>query len=47
MDYITTTEAAEKWGITQRRVQKLCSQGRICGAVRMSILWCFAIKNTI
>lgn len=33
IEYITTCEAAEKWGITVRRVQLLCSQGRIEGAV--------------
>lgn len=39
MDYMTTSEAAKKWGITQRRVQILCSQGRIQGAIRLSVLW--------
>lgn len=31
MDYITAKEAAEKWGISQRRVQLLCEQGRVAG----------------
>lgn len=31
MDYMTVTEAAEKWGITARRVQKLCEGNRIDG----------------
>ena len=35
MDYITTKQAAEKWGISERRVQVLCVQGRIKGAVRL------------
>ncbi len=34
MNYITVKEAAEKWGVTARRVQTLCSQNRIEGAVR-------------
>ena len=34
MDYITVKEAAQKWGVTARRVQILCSQNRITGAVR-------------
>lgn len=34
MDYITVKEAAQKWGVTPRRVQILCSQNRIQGAVR-------------
>ena len=29
MEYLTTTEAAECWGITPRRVQVLCKSGRI------------------
>ena len=33
IEYITTHEAADKWGITARRVQLLCAQGRIEGAV--------------
>lgn len=34
MDYISIAEAAEKWGITRRRVQALCSQGRIPGLTK-------------
>ncbi len=34
MEYITVKEAAEKWGVSTRRVQTLCSQNRIKGAVR-------------
>ncbi len=36
MDYISTQQAAEKWGISNRRVQQLCEQGRIDGAIRFS-----------
>ena len=32
MEYITAMEAAGKWGISDRRVRVLCSQGRIPGA---------------
>jgi len=39
MEYMTAQEAAEKWGITRRRVQILCSNGRITGAVKMANLW--------
>ena len=31
MEYLTTTEAAERWGITPRRVQVLCKRDRIEG----------------
>ncbi len=30
--YINISEAAEKWGISTRRVQVLCKNGRIEGA---------------
>lgn len=39
MEYITVREAAEKWGITERWVQKLCEENRIEGAVRFSRIW--------
>lgn len=39
MDYISTKEAAEKWGISERRIQKLCEDGRIAEAVRFSRVW--------
>ncbi len=39
MDLITAKEIAEKWGVTPRRVQWLCSHGRIEGAVRFGPVW--------
>ena len=39
MEYITVKEAAEKWGVTARRVQYLCSSGRIKGVVRFGKAW--------
>lgn len=34
MEYITTKQASEKWGISQRRVRILCQQNRITGVVK-------------
>lgn len=31
MEYISVSEAAEKWGISTQRIQTLCRQGRIQG----------------
>lgn len=31
MEYITASQASKKWGISQRRVQILCAEGRIPG----------------
>jgi excisionase family DNA binding protein len=39
MDYITTKEAAVKWGITDRMVFYYCTSGRINGAIKMGNLW--------
>lgn len=39
MDFISIKEVAEKWGISKRRIQVLCSQDRIPGAVRIGNIW--------
>ncbi len=39
MDFISVQEAAAKWGISQRRIQKLCEENRIPGVVRFSRMW--------
>lgn len=39
MDYISVSEAAKKWGISERRVQKLCEENRIQGVARFSYMW--------
>ena len=41
MDYMTLKEAAEKWGVTPRRVNYYCAAGRIPCAVYMSTIWLF------
>ena len=39
MNLITVKEAADKWGVTPRRVQGLCKEGRIKGATRWGRTW--------
>lgn len=39
MRYLIPKEAAEKWGISVRRVQLLCTQGKIAGAERHGRIW--------
>ena len=39
MQLITVKQAAEKWGVTPRRVQGLCKEGKIKGAVRWERTW--------
>ncbi len=39
MEYMSCTEAAKKWGISERRVQKLCEGGRIPNVVKFTRVW--------
>ena len=40
LEFISVPEAAKKWGISERRVQKLCEENRIPGVVaKFSRLW--------
>ncbi|TCO72140.1 DNA-binding protein [Marinisporobacter balticus] len=39
MDYISVKDIAKKWHISKRRVQILCSEGRVQGALRIGNLW--------
>lgn len=39
MEFLSTTQASEKWGISSRRIQKLCSEERIAGAMRIGNYW--------
>ena len=35
MEYLSITQTAEKWGISGRRIQFLCSQGRVPGTTKI------------
>ena len=37
--YMSVREAAERWDITERQVQKLCAEGRIYDVTRFSNTW--------
>ena len=39
MSFATTTEMAEKWSISRRRITRLCGEGRIEGAVLKGNTW--------
>ena len=39
MDFISARETAEKWGITQRRVEVLCMNGQVQGVERVGNMW--------
>ena len=36
---MTLKETSEKWGISVRRIQVLCSEGRIPGATKIGSYW--------
>ena len=44
MEFLSTTQVAEKWGISSRRIQKLCSEDRIPGAIRIGNYWAVPAK---
>lgn len=39
LEYISAPEAAKMWGISERRVQKLCEENRIPGVAKFSRMW--------
>jgi len=39
LEYLSIAETAIKWGITRRRIQVLCNQGRIIGAKKVGSMW--------
>ena len=41
MKYLSITQTAERWGISTRRIQILCGEGRVPGAIRIGSVWGF------
>jgi len=39
LDYISVRDAAMKWEISERRIQKLCEENRIVGVIRFGRSW--------
>lgn len=39
MGYITASQVAKKWNISQRRVQILCAENRIEGVFKLGETW--------
>ena len=37
--YMKISEATEKWGLSARRINNLCLEGRIDGAVKFGNTW--------
>lgn len=39
MEYLSISQVAEKWGLSTRRINVLCSEGRIPGATKIGSYW--------
>lgn len=39
MDYLTTIEMSDKWGISSRRIAILCEEQRIKGVIKKGKTW--------
>lgn len=37
--YLKIREVAEKWGISERRINALCLEGRLDGAIKFGNTW--------
>ncbi len=37
--YLSISQAADRWGVSERRVNQYCSQGRIPGAEKFGRSW--------
>lgn len=44
MEYMTTSEAEEKWNISERRIRQLLTEGRIEGAIKIGGNWNIPIE---
>lgn len=39
MKYLSVAQTSERWGISPRRIQTLCNEDRIPGAIRIGHSW--------
>lgn len=46
MEYLTISQMAEKWKISDRRIQVRCSQNRIPGAYQPGRIWAIPADAT-
>lgn len=43
MEYLSIRQTAEKWNLSARRINVLCSEGRIPGATKIGSYWVIPI----
>lgn len=39
MEYLSIKQTSEKWGLSVRRINVLCTEGRIPGAAKIGSYW--------
>ena len=39
MEYLSITQTSEKWGLSKRRIQVLCQEDRLPGAMKVGSYW--------
>lgn len=44
MEYLSVHQAAEKWELSTRRIQVLCNERRIPGAIKIGYAWVVPIN---
>ena len=47
MEYLSISQTAEKWGLSKRRVQVLCSENRILGVMRVGSYWAIPSSEAV
>ena len=43
MEYMSITQASEKWNLSKRRINTLCSQNRIPRVTRIGTIWAIPV----
>lgn len=43
MEYLSITQTSKKWGLSKRRIQVLCQDGRLPGAMKVGSYWVIPI----
>ena len=43
MEFMTVKEAAAKWGLSERRLQTICSEGMVPGVIKFGKAWAIPV----
>ena len=44
MEFMTVKQAAEKWGLSERRLQTICNEGMIPGVIKFGRSWAIPVN---